>query len=95
MSKLKVNLTVVALLCAGLNGLMVGGIGALSLTKSDAAWAQSPAYQISERNTSNQELTLARQMLADGLRKLYQTNRDGGFTCYESSQAGFTCMNPA
>lgn len=95
MSKIKGNLTLVFLICAGLNGLMVGGLCGLYVMKADSTRAQSSAYSRYEPRAADhtaQELGSARQMLADGLRKLYQSNQDGGFTCYESSPAGFDCM---
>ncbi len=59
-------------------------------------WAetmQDDCYMIAADTA--QELALARQTLADGLRKLYESNQGGGFTCYESNQDGFTCMKRA
>jgi hypothetical protein len=98
MSKIKVTLTAVFLMCGGLNGLMIGGLCLLFVMKSDSAQAQSSAYSKSEQTApayTAQELALARQTLADGLRKLYESNQGGGFTCYESNQDGFTCMKRA
>lgn len=98
MSKIKVTLTAVFLMCGGLNGLMIGGLCLLFVMKSNSAQAQSSAYSKSEQTApayTAQELALARQTLADGLRKLYESNQGGGFTCYESNQDGFTCMKRA
>lgn len=82
MSRIRRNLTGAFFIGAALNGLMVCGVCALYVMAGDAAGANR-----------NPELAQARQTLAQGLRKLYQTNQDGGFTCYETSQAGFSCMN--
>ena len=81
-----------------MNGLMIGGLCLLYVMKSDSAQAQSSAYSKSEQTApayTAQELALARQTLADGLRKLYESNQGGGFTCYGSNQDGFTCMKRA
>jgi len=98
MSQIKILLTAIFLMCGGLNGLMIGGLCLLYVMKNDSAQAQGSAYSKSEQRApayTAQELALARQTLADGLRKLYESNQGGGFTCYESNQGGFTCMKPA
>jgi hypothetical protein len=98
MSRIKVLVTVVFLMCGDLNGLMIGGLCLLCVMKNDSAQAQGSTYSKSEQRApayAAQELALARQILADGLRKLYESNQDGGFTCYESNQGGFTCMKLA
>ncbi len=100
MSKIKVPLTTTFFMCVGLNGLVIGGLCLLFLVKNDSAQAQAEgsAYSKSEQRApvyTAQELALARQTLADGLRKLYESNQGGGFTCYESNQDGFTCMKRA
>jgi hypothetical protein len=77
---------------------MIGGLCLLYAKKNDSAQAQGSRYSKSEQHapaSSPRELALARQTLADGLRKLYESNQDGGFTCYESNLDGFTCMKPA
>jgi hypothetical protein len=91
MSKIKVPLTAAFLMCVGLNGLMVGGLCLLFVMKNDSAQAQGSAYSKSERRAP----AYTAQELADGLRKLYESNQGGGFTCYESNQDGFTCMKRA
>ena len=86
------------LMCVGLNGLVIGGLCLLFVMKNDLAQAQGSAYSKSEQRApayTAQDLALARQTLADGLRKLYESNQGGGFTCYESNQDGFTCMKRA
>jgi hypothetical protein len=98
MSKIKVPLTAAFLMCGGLNEMMIGGFCLLYVMKNDSAQAQGAAYSKSEQRApayTAQELALARQTLADGLRKLYESNQGGGFTCYESNQDGFTCMKRA
>ncbi len=98
MSQIKIFLTAVFLMCGGLNALMIGALCLLHVMKNDSAQAQGSTYSKSEQRApayTAQELALARQTLADGLRKLYESNQDGGFTCYESNQGGFTCMKPA
>jgi hypothetical protein len=98
MSRIKVLVTVVFLICGGLNGLMIGGLCLLYVMKNDSDQAQGSVYSKSEERAPDytaQELALARQILAGGLRKLYESNQDGGFTCYESNQGGFTCMKLA
>lgn len=86
-------------MCGGLSGLMIGGLCLLYVMKNDSAEAQSAAYSKFEQSAptyTGQELALARQTLANGLRKLYESNHDGGFTCYESDRdGGFACMKPA
>ncbi len=97
-SQIKNILTAVFLMCGGLNALMIGALCLLHVMKNDSAQAQGSTYSKSEQRApayTAQELALARQTLADGLRKLYESNQDGGFTCYESNQGGFTCMKPA
>jgi hypothetical protein len=85
-------------MCVGLSGLMIGGLYLLYAMKNDSAQAQGSPYSKSQQHApayTPRELALARQTLADGLRKLYESNQDGSFTCYESNQDGFTCMKPA
>ena len=77
---------------------MIGGLCVLYAMTKDSAQAQGLPYSKSEQRApayTAQELALARQTLADGLRKLYESNQDGGFTCYETSNGNFTCMKPA
>jgi hypothetical protein len=84
--------------CVGLSGLMIGGLCFLYAMKNDSAQAQGLPYSKSEQPApayTPRELSLARQTLADGLRKLYESNQDRGFTCYESSNGSFTCMKAA
>ena len=98
MLKIKLLPTVVLLGCVGLSGLMIGGLCLLYAMKNDSAQAQGLSYSTSEQHVPAympRELSLARQTLADGLRKLYGSNQDGGFTCYESNNGSFTCMKPA
>ena len=75
MLKIKILPAVVLFVCVGLGGFMMGGLCLLYAMKNDSALAQglphlksaqhAPAYAIPE-------LSLARQTLADGLRKLYE-----------------------
>ena len=98
MLKIKILPTVVLLVCVGLSGLMIGALCLLYAMKNNSTQAQGLPYSKSEQHApayTLRELSLARQTLADGLRKLYESNQDGGFTCYESNQDGFTCMKPA
>ena len=77
---------------------MIGGLCFLYATKSGSAQAQGSLYSKSEQHAlayTPRELARARQTLADGLRKLYELNQDGGFTCYESNKDNFNCMKPA
>jgi hypothetical protein len=95
---IKILPTVVLLVCVGLSGLMIGGLCLLYATKNDSAQAQGLPYSKSEQHAlayTPRELSLARQTLADGLRKLYGSNQDGGFTCCESNNGIFTCMRAA
>lgn len=98
MSRIKVPLTTAFLMCVGLNGVLIGGLCLLFVIKNDSAQAQGSAYskfeQLAPAYTA-EELLLARQTLADGLRKLYESNQGGGFTCYESNQDGFICLKRA
>jgi hypothetical protein len=77
---------------------MIGGLCLLYALKNDSALAEGLPYSKSDQHApayAPRELSLARQTLADGLRKLYESNQDGGFTCYESNNGSFTCVNPA
>jgi hypothetical protein len=96
--KIKILPTVLLLVCVGLSVLMIGGLYLLYAMKNDSAQAQGLPYSKSEQHApayTPRELSLARQTLADGLRNLYESNQDGGFTCYESNNGSFTCVNPA
>lgn len=97
--RVKILPTVVLLTCGGLSGLMISGLCLLYVMKNELAKAQDAAYSKLEQSAptyTGQELALARKALADGLRKLYESNHDGGFTCYESNKdSGFSCMKPA
>ena len=98
MLKNKILPTVVLLVCVGLSGLMTGGLCLLYAMKNDSAQAQGLPYSKPEQQApayTPRELSLVHQALADGLRKLYESNQDGGFTCYESNNGSFTCMKPA
>ena len=98
MLKIKILPAMVLFVCVGLGGFMIGGLCLLYALKNDSALAQGLPYSKSAQHAlayAPRELSLARQTLADGLRKLYESNQDGGFTCYESSDGSFTCMKPA
>ena len=73
MSKIKIVPTVARLVCVGLGGFMIGGLCLLYAMKNNSAQAQGLPYSKSEQRApayTAQELALARQTLADGLRKL-------------------------
>ena len=75
MLKIKILPTVVLLVCVGLSGLMIGALCLLYAMKNDSTQAQGLPYSKSEQHApayTLRELSLARQTLADGLRKLYE-----------------------
>jgi len=70
--------------CVGLGGFMIGGLCLLYALKNDSALAEGLPYSKSDQHApayAPRELSLARQTLSAGLRKLYESNQDGGFTC--------------
>ncbi len=85
-----------------LSGLLIGGLCLLYVMRNDPAEVQGDSREGDSMlgqhapGYTGQQLAFARQALADGLRKLYESNHDGGFTCYESiPDGGLTCMKPA
>ena len=84
MLKIKILPAVLLFVCVGLGGFMIGGLCLLYALKNDSALAEGLPYSKSDQHApayAPRELSLARQTLSDGLRKLYESNQDGGFTC--------------